>query len=286
MIRNIAALLAFSALFACGAPDEYLDAAGIDDEAELAELEQPFSAPVTPSFQFGTQTGTSRNRCNRTSSGQVCNVIDHKNIGYCSDGVGGFPTGMAGLPEYNNDIIGAFEQLDTALTTWVIDLTPFEIFQDKCLAGGSAPSGAVDTIRVFQGAVGASGTASNDTLDYVKWTYGSTTGLTEAAGVVGQYQKFFGCNITFDRTDINAKFSGSFRQKAYNHLAKQALVGCFGLGRRDFSVPVSNVTSKVMFNGTSNFSLTAGEQCALNNYDTTNNGTYANSGSSSTCPND
>lgn len=275
--------LAFAlALSACGGaePGDFFEDESADGGDELGSIEQGYAAPVTPSFQFGTQTATTRMRCNKTSSGQVCNVIDHKNIYFCSDSPA-FSGGLAGLPAYTAFSTAA-SQLQSTLSTWVIAQGEYELFQDKCMSTVAHPI----ALQVFGGAVGSSGPVSNDTKDYVSWSYGPVTGLTEGAGVVGQYQKFFGCNITLDTVDVDAKYSGTARAKLYNQLAKQAIVGCFGAGRRDFGFNVSFATSKRIFSGTSDFTLTPGEQCAINNYDTTNNGFFSNSGSSSTCPND
>lgn len=277
-IINVLAL-GLLTLSACGAPDEYLDAAGIDDGAELGEVEQTYNAPVSFSTQFGTQTGTARNRCDRVSAGQVCDVPSYQNVVICYSNPAGGAAFSATTTSRINQLLPA---LDTLLTTRTVGGAPIDIFgQPDCTQANT---------WILKAGVGSSGTASNDIQNYSRPDFSFITGLTENGlpgepAVVGQYQKHASCTIVLDETDIYAKGTNATEDQRYlDHAFVNAFIGCIGKGRIPSGVSNFNRALQHDMSAThNNDALTSGELCQLNSYNNTNNGNFANAGN---CGND
>jgi hypothetical protein len=275
MIRNIKALLAFGFVLACGGyeGDELFDEPG-DAGSDLGQVEQGYSAPVTPSFQLGTQTASSKRRCNKTSSGQVCSVLDHKNPKICTMGSTASVPAQAFSSGDTTRVQNEVSGLDSLLSTWA--------FTQTTDVGFGCASGT--TVVIFKGAVGSSGAGSNNINDYMQLTLSGSVGLTEGAGVVGSYVKHAGCNIKVDVTDINAKEPSDTtrRNRLFAHAVRKGLAGCLGAGGRTDGSAFT--ATRETISPSNDYGYSTGEICAINAYDSTNNGNFSLSANS--CAND
>lgn len=257
-------------LSGCGAPVE-------DDGAEdWGQAEQAMSAKLSPTYQPGTQTGSSRNRCNKVSSGQVCVVPPKKTITYCIDqSTAQTPFTAAEYTRVKN-IINVFD----ARTGWVFtEANTFNCF------------GLTVDLLVQRFSVGSSGTASNDIKDYGGNTWNTVGGLpgglvdlTESADVVGQAQKWTVCRASVDVVDIYAKGTSTSQDQAiFDHAAGHGIAACMGVGA------VSNLTANQFSRSGVNGNLLAnslslGEACMLDSFSAANPTTWGFSGPA--CPND
>lgn len=276
-------VLALISSVACSGPvDEAFDMAEaledgavLDEYGELAQLEQAYNAPVTVNSQFGTQTGSDRGRCNRTSSGQVCSVPSFHNISYCAQNAGFTPA--LGTESRIHVLMNA---MDSLLTTRTVS-QPLDLF-------GICDATAANVL-FSKAAVGTSGTASNDIKNYSTNSFDSPVALTEVGlpgepAVVGQYQKHVRCIIGVDETDIFAKGTNATQDQRYlDHAVVNALSACLGKGRVSGVSAFNRATSRDMSSTHANDTFTAGELCQLNAYNAVNNGNFANSGN---CGND
>ena len=260
--------------FACGSTDngDLFDGEASDGGDQFGSVEQAMSAPTSPTYQYGTRTSTTQQRCDRSAAGQVCNIPNTKSMKFCyfNENPSGFSNDdSADIESAVTMMRGAFGWGWTAATQ--------DIFTGMC--------GATDAnVRLFVRSVGSSGTASNDIKDYAKVnTFSSVTGLTEGAGVVGSYQKHSGCDIYIDRTDILAKgASTADDRRLMRHAVAHALLACVGIGGR--SSVASNHSSRNDINtSVERNSMTAGEKCTLENFSTSSGTSFVNSGS---CPSD
>lgn len=253
--------------------DEVLE----DDGEELGSLEQAYNAPVTVNSQFGTRTATNRDRCDRTSSGQVCSVPSFNDVIICYENQGG--SGFsAGAQSRINTLIGA---LDSLLTTRSVAGAPLDIF--------GQPDCTVANTWIRRGSVGSSGTASNDIQNYSTVAFNFATALTENGlpgepAVVGQYQKHAQCSITVDETDIFAKGTNATQDQRYlDHAFVNAFAACLGKGRTTGLSNFNRVTQHDMSSTHANDAFSNGELCQLNSWNAVNNGNFANAGN---CGND
>lgn len=260
------ALVLFGLLmFGCSAADE-------DDEIEFGEASQAYNAPVTPLHQFGTRTSTNRNRCDRSTSGQVCSVPSYNDVVLCFDDT---PGALTSTTKSRINVLMA--ALDGLLTTRTVGGPPIDIFgQPQC-------SGFANT-WVTKTSVGSSGTASNFIDDYSRPDFNFTSGLTENAlpgepAVVGQYQKHQGCTIRLDETDIYAKGTSAAQDQSYlDHAFTNAFAGCLGIGRTDPGAGFNRLTQHTMSSTHNNDTFATGELCSLNAWNFSNNGNFANAG--------
>lgn len=250
-MKQVIALLVTAMLFACGGePDDMF----VDDE--FGTLAQGMSGANTPTATYGTQTGTARQRCSQTATGQVCSVPASKTMTYC---VERFPNSNGFT---NPEIIDAnsFIEFLDGIQGWTFNPTPLNP-QGSC----AQPGGQFADIYLQSGPVGSSGTASNNIKDYSTVSFiGTITNLTEGASVVGQRQSHTKCTITIDRTDILAK-GGSSASNVMSHAVAHAVLGCLGIGGRgDDSRPLASKAT--VTTGLVNNTLTAAEVCQLQNY--------------------
>lgn len=259
--------------FGCSAVDEEYE---FEAEAEFGEVSQAYNAPVTVNSQFGTQTGSARNRCDRTSSGQVCSVPHYNNVVICYDDTPGALS--ASTKSRINVLITA---LDGLLTTRTVGGAPLDIFgQPDCTQANT---------WIVKANVGSSGTASNDIGDYSRPDFNFTSGLTEnglpgEAAVVGQYQKHQQCVIRVDETDILAKGTNATQdQRMLDHAFVNAFAGCIGKGRVSGVSAFNRATSRDVSLTHNNDTFTNGELCQMNAWNSVNNGNFANAGN---CGND
>jgi hypothetical protein len=279
-MKTLVKTIPFLALaFACGAPE---DDESFDDQG-LGLLEQDLSAPLTPTYQFGTRTATARGRCDKVSAGQVCVVPPKKTISYCID-----QTCIAGLPgclptpfteaQYQRvkSIINVFD----ARTGWTFN----EADRFNCFG---VPA---DLIVSVQG-VGSSGTASNDIRNYGTniWTtvggaQGGLVDLTESGGVAGSYQKWTVCRAQVDVVDILAKGASAAQDNAiFDHAAGHAIAACMGLGSTE-SLTANAFTRRGVNGNLLANSLTLGDACSLDQFSAANPLNWGNGGVN--CAND
>lgn len=257
-MKNYIAISCVLAATACGG---YSDDGSDDSElGELGQDEQAFQASLSTNFQFGTQTGTTHQRCNRTSSGQVCSVITTKNPVICTDVNSNLPNFEA--TKINANIVA----LDTALNTWTFTGGGQDPITGLCNVGFN--------VYIKAGAVGSSGTASNDIKDYANANIQTGLSLTEGPGVVGQYVTTPGCTITLDLVDLKAKSQGGidpFYSRLLKHATLHSLLACMGLGGRTITPLGSNQSPTRNGVTTSNdvLTLTNGEVCEMNSFSTT-----------------
>lgn len=247
-------LLGLALCFACGSVDEspLFDA---PDGGEVGQAEFRMSAPETPSYQFGSRTGSGHAKCDKTSSGQVCSVIDTKDIVYCNS----FETGLNGTGQI--EVENSFTAIRSALsgTGWAFNPSALGFINPTCIDN--------DVELYFQkAAVGASGSASSNIKDYVDVSFGLVAGLTEGSGVVGQYQRHGTCLVKLDEVDIMAKGANATEDTRYYARAiRHGIALCLGSG--------AAATSSTNFTNTSMpasppplppTAFTAGEFCQLN----------------------
>lgn len=250
-------LLLVAVLAGCAGTDERIG------ETELVQFEQAYNAPVSPNFQYGTKTGSTRQRCDRSSTSQVCSIPDSRTQSYCVD----FPLGV----DIENDIIADVAAIGSA-TGWTFT---------KVADCGSAK------IQFSLSATGSSGTASNDVKDYATSVFSGITSLTEnevagEATVFGNYQKHSSCNARIDKDDILAKGTSAAQDRnGWRHATMHAFLACLGIGGRTIN---ANIASRNSFSlNTTAFALSTGEDCVLSAYNPVNNGNFANAG---TCASD
>lgn len=268
MKNPIAIIVGWALVMGCGAP--------LDEADEYGQDEQAMSAKVSPTYQPGTQTGSSRNRCNKVSSGQICVVPPKKTITYCIDQSTAVTPLTAAQYTRVKNIINVFD----ARTGWVF--TEADTF--NCF-------GVTTDIIIFRSAVGSSGTASNDIKDYGTNTWNTTGGavgglvdLTESADVVGQAQKWTTCRALVDVVDILAKgTSTSQDSNIFDHAAGHGIAACMGLGAISSTTLNQFTRSGVNGNLLAN-SLSTGEACVLDSWSAANPGNWGFSGPA--CSND
>src|SRR5690606_9700092 len=133
------------------------------------------------------RTASSREKCNRTSSGQVCSVPTSVNLKVCANpryGTGvSNPTISAGM----TDAIAALHNIPG----WAFNFPAAGLgyIDQRCeLGDGKDPAdpGQSANIIITQGPVGSSGTGSNDIKDYVSVEFIKGNGsdnLSEGSGV-------------------------------------------------------------------------------------------------------
>jgi hypothetical protein len=255
------------ALIACGG-ESY-------EDEELGTVEEAYNAPVTVNSQFGTQTGTSRDRCNRTSSGQVCSVPSYNDVIICYENANSF---AAASVSRIGQLITA---LDGLLTTRTVGGAPIDIFgQPDCTQANT---------WIRKVGVGSSGAGSNDIANYSRPVFNFTTGLTENGlpgepAVVGQYQKHAQCVIEVDENDILTKGTDANQERRYlDHAFVNAFAGCIGKGRVSGVSAFNRATQHDMSSTHNNDTFTTGELCQMNSWNNVNNGNFANAGN---CGND
>ncbi len=228
MIRNIAALLAVSTLFACGSPDM----AGIDadrlqevqderdgvTEGELGTAQQAVVALNSTTKQWGTQTGADRRSCNKTSAGQVCTLSKFKSIEIAR-------TPSSWTTEQNDQF----------------SLVVFELNQDYGPSGwtftfvdaANAPAAGVVRLLVGKDTTGG-GNNGTDLSNYRTINFFSPVQMTEGQGgglPVGQYQHHGSCSTSLFINRINSKGANANEDlRLLDHALGNAAVACMGLG--------------------------------------------------------
>lgn len=270
---------------ACGAPDEYLDAAGIEDEGDAGEqlgsVALPITGKPTTTYQFGVQTGSTKRRCNKTSSGQVCEVPNTVNLKTCTSA-----RSIEGTPLSSSAQIRAEGMRNTlhSVSAFAFNF-PFSdtgTLDGRCQLGTTGGGAGSDANIVFvQGAVGSSGTGSNDIKDYVSIEFitgNGTSNLSEQPGVVGSYKSHQFCRVKLDETDIFAKGANSADDnRLLDHASAVGLLGCAGFGidpnEGDQSCRFTRfaVNPPLLVN-----CLSAGETCQANGFTLSTPAQYAN----------
>ncbi len=245
---------------------------------ELAELEQGLSAKTTPNFQYGTSTGSTKLRCNKTTPGQACAIPPKKaGISVCIDTIHASGTGTV-FTAAETSRIAAFVNAVDARTGWDFDIdnvggTPV------CDAQNRSPQADLTFVVA---SVGSSGSASNDIANYGMPFFSGLTGLSEGAGVVGQYQKWTTCTARVDIVDAYAKGANATEDaKFVDHAAAHGLAGCVGIGGR--SGNNGRASDTVMNSGNSHTGYSAGENCVLDSFSAASPTTFENVG---TCGSD
>jgi hypothetical protein len=251
-------------LVACAGGDEWAET------EELGELEEPFRGKNTPSFQYGTQTGGDKAKCNKTSTGQVCSIPAQRNWTYC---IQSSPGGSGFSGAVRTRIESDLTALDTSLGTLGWDIVNdgdilFGSCCDTCTLSGQPPK-----IVILNANVGASGSASNDVKDYAAVSFGGTQALTEGSGVVGQYQSHSKCTISINETDILAKGTNATQDNnGVDHALLHGMMACLGIGARTTS---SGLASRRLFQpSTTATNVSTGESCQLNEHTLSDPGQY------------
>jgi hypothetical protein len=237
-------------------------------EEEFGQAEQAYNAPVSPNYQFGTQTGSSRQRCNRTSTSQVCSIPHSRTLNYCVD----FP-----LNDYITDYIHAEMAALPAQIGWS--------FSQNIVDGECEVASA--NLQFTLSATG--GSLTNNVKDYVNVLFKNTTSLTEnelpgEATVIGNVQKHTQCEIRIDQDDILAKGTSTTQdQNGSRHAVKNGLLKCLGIGAYGTGAGGGRATRNLFDPSIGTVFMTGGEVCMLQAYNPANNGNFANAG---TCSSD
>lgn len=257
-MNQIKAFATVALLAACGSEDDWLP-------SDLGTLEQGFGGKVTPTYQHGTRTGSTRMACDKVTSSQVCAVPPATNMTYCIHTMGSGQLFSAAEATLIRNEIEAF---DATRPNWTLT----ETLLTNC-------AGFTGHIPFFANAVGSSGTSSSNVNDYGKiGSFGTLTNLTEGSGVVGSYQSWSKCTINIDRVDILAKGANQVQDDlGLEHAALHSFFGCLGIGGKD-SGP-SDYASRILFNPASMVQPEAdqpspGENCQLNAYSLSEDGKY------------
>lgn len=259
-MRNPIKYVVLTLSLACGAATE--------QDLDFGQEGFAYNAPVTPGYQFGTQTGTSRQRCNRTSTGQVCSIPDSRTLSYCVD----FP-----LNDYITDYIHAEMATVASQIGWSFP---------QNIVGGSCDI-ANAKLQFTLSATG--GSLTSDVKDYVNVLFKGVTQLTEnelpgEATVIGNIQKHSQCEIRIDQDDILAKGTSNVQdQNGSRHAVKNGLLKCLGIGSYGTGAGGGRATRNLFDPGVGTVFMTGGEACVLAAYNPVNNGNFANAG---TCSSD
>lgn len=288
MIRY--SVLALGLVFACGGVDngELFDDSP-DGGEEIGSVEQAITGKVTPSFQFGASTATNRRKCNKTTAGQVCEVPNTVNLLVCTTPRVGSALGGTAQTAGNDAVnelhgISGFALNFPGASLGVLDgLCDFTDNQPEVGGGTDA------NIVISKGAVGSSGTASNDIADYASVTFFQGTGsanLVEGAGVVGSYKSHQMCSIVIDVVDLQNK--GTSATQDYNlvfHAVANSLLVCGGVARHPTATGTSSLYSRAVMNGAIDVAgISAGEFCQVNGLTLSAPTQYNNN--ATTCPSD
>lgn len=254
MVKKLFALLM---LAACAGTDAGTEPENGDEiyGSIVGELKQEFRGKETATTQFGTQTGTQRNRCDKTSSGQVCAIPPKKTLNYCIENIQGSNWPGSTL----NQVSTRIEAFDAGSD---FTLNPHSAFGNFC----SSLTNPVMDIIVYSRPVGSSGTGSSNVKDYGTSVFGTLSSLTEGSGVVGSYVSWQWCEMGIDVTDILNKGANSSEDaNGIDHAASKSLTECLGLGGR--SVGTINRATRTTFSpGSIATALSSAESCQLLNF--------------------
>lgn len=263
-MNKLLMLLAIPITCSCGSVDEY-------ENSDLAELELPYTAPVTTNIQHGSRTTASpiRNRfCDRGTVTQHCSIPSSKLIGYALN---------ANLQDLFNNLLPALNAA-TAL-----DNATNYTFQPKAFGD---PLGIGETRISFTAGPVSGGLAFN--IDNaVSVSFGGLTQLTEGvAGTdpVGTYQRHNFCDVTIDNAEMSVIIPESKRVRTFTHAFGHAMAICMGVGGRNDAAADLSYSSTVV-TAADKTGLTAGEQCRASGYNPTNNGDFSITGGvGGSCP--
>jgi hypothetical protein len=259
-MKNIISAIVLLSLAACGGADW-------DEEVELGETTQAYSARVTNNFQFGTQTGSPHLQCNRSSSGQVCSVPKFKTLEVARS------TAFSDVEKVAIGLIRT--DFRNALSSWSI------------VEADTAVPPAPNTVRLTLTQGTCAGTLQNDIDGYSCITLSGITSLSEGVGdvdPVGNYQTHTNCTGVIDSVDINNKGANDDQDnKIRRHAVAHAIETCLGLGSRT-DAGANGFYSRRSLQLSSFLSpLTAGEDCRAESFSATNNGDFSNQGIGGLC---
>lgn len=172
------------------------------DEDDLGQAEETYlSGTRGGTAQFGTRTASSNLMCDSVTTGQVCLVPKTKSIMVFFTG----PTG-SGAPSAA-DIQAVRVKLGGGSNGWFgqmvaqgLDVSAEPWSYTETTDVNNPLLSLVVSVNMALGACGSGGTA-NKVEKYSCFT-GTTTGLTEDSGVVGQYVKF--ANVPVLNIDLGA----------------------------------------------------------------------------------
>lgn len=284
MKNTIYSILAVVGLVACGASEndfderfEYVrDAHGslieiIDrwavegegtEDGELAQLGQAYHGSAGPNLQHGVTANASRLACSDIVSDQTCSIPQTRNPTWAFDQNNGFTA----------DERSKFRTMLTAIDSTVQNFTFTEVHFDLN-----------PTILVNRFACGSGSSSNNiDAFSCAGLTFAKT--LSEAAGVVGNYQVHSRGVLHIDVADCNAKGSTTAQDDFCKmHAYGNAINVWMGNGRRTDSAANGFTTRRSVVLTGLNLPMTAGEDCRLESYNATDNGSYTING---TCASD
>lgn len=259
MLKKICGLILLALSAAC---------AGSDEVEDLEQLAIAYNAPVTPNYQFGTQTGSSRQRCNRISSGQVCSVPDSRTQSYCVD----FPLRDDIEADIHTEMAGLANSLGWSFPQNIV---------------GGACDIATAKLQFTLSATG--GSLTSDVKDYVNVVFKGVTQLTEnelpgEATVIGNIQKHAQCEIRIDQDDILAKGTTTQQDRnGWRHAAKNGVLKCLGIGSYGTGAGGGRGSRNLFDPNIGTTFITGGELCMLQAFNPVSNGNFANA---STCSSD
>lgn len=229
MIKSIKLLLPFLLALACGGYDGSADDDNQGDE--LGQVEQGYQVGLRGgTAQFGTRTAASGLMCDNVSSGQVCLVPKSKAIKVFFTG----PTG-AGAPSAA-DIAEVRAQIGPNNGSWFKNLQINGLDASWTFSEATNVNDAAIThvISVDVSAAGFCTGLAGNTETYACFT-GTTTGLSEDAGVVGQYVKHTGAPaIHIDLGKIRAKGANAGQDaNLLRHASFNVMQRVHGIGQFD-----------------------------------------------------
>ncbi len=223
-------VLALISSVACSSPvDEAFDmaqaledGAALDEDGEFAQLEQPVVALNSTTRQWGTQTGSDRRSCDKTSGGQVCTLAKFKKIE------------LARTP-------GSWTSAqDSQLST-----VAFKLNSAYAPSGwnftfvNSSSTPAADAVRLLiSKSTSGGGNNGNSIKNYRTIDFHSPVAMTEGqqSGLgtpVGQYQHHGSCSTTVFQTRIETKTATANEElRMLDHAVGNAAVACMGVGTR------------------------------------------------------
>lgn len=251
---------------ACGAPPEYLDAAGIND-AELGSTAQPYISLNGQTTQWGTrQSLTHFPACNKTSTTQNCTFAKFKKIEIAYN-TANFTASQRIL------IDGVRSGLQAAYPGWTFT------------TARSSDTPALDAVRLFVSLADVPTDGFGDIADFRDVQFTSSVSLSEGANggfPVGIYRTHGACPAQLDLAAIQERGANATeRNRLLQHALGSAAIVCMGVGTRSGGGAVSQ---RELALGQDLAYATPGEACRANY--ATNNTTDFSTVTQSACGSD
>jgi hypothetical protein len=221
MKQAIKAFLLSLILAACGAPLEHEDDSfELSESVELGQLEEEIIYLDSATKQWGTQTGSDRRSCNKTSTGQVCTLAKFKAIEIARN-----PSAWTDTEDDQLSLVVFELNSDYGSAGWTFT------FVDSA----NPPAANVVRLLVSRDTTGG-GNNGTDIKNYRTINFHSPVSMTEGqhpglATPVGNYQHHGSCSTSLFITRINAKGANTNEDlRLLDHTLGNAAVVCMGLG--------------------------------------------------------